>query len=197
MFVCFSAAALLSPRRQYLYLGGILSSVLTTFMWMRLGTWVFGGSAALFQAELYVGLAVFSGYVVRQGLGWEGGREGAREGCAVPAAAAAPVEARALHGLPPPGFICTSKPLTPRPSPVPRVTNLRLQVYDTQMVVERFEAGEQDTLRHALDLFVDFAAIFVRLLVILLRNAEAKAQREREREARSGGRQRGARTTRL
>jgi hypothetical protein len=71
------------------------------------------------------------------------------------------------------------------------------QVYDTQMVVERFEAGEQDTLRHALDLFIDFAAIFVRLLVILLRNAEAKVQREREREARAGGRQRGGRTTRL
>lgn len=27
VFACFSAAALLSPRRQYLYLGGILSSV--------------------------------------------------------------------------------------------------------------------------------------------------------------------------
>lgn len=33
VFACFSAAALLSPRRSYLYLGGLLSSVLTTFMW--------------------------------------------------------------------------------------------------------------------------------------------------------------------
>jgi hypothetical protein len=86
VFACFSAAALLSPRRQYVYLGGLLSSVLTTFMWMRLGTWVFGGGAALFQAELYVGLAVFSGYVVSRSLGWAGGREG---GGGISAAAAA------------------------------------------------------------------------------------------------------------
>ena len=31
---------------------------------MRLATWVFGGGALLFQAELYIGLAVFSGYIV-------------------------------------------------------------------------------------------------------------------------------------
>lgn len=36
VFACFSAAALLSPRRSYLYLGGLLSSVLTTFMWCAL-----------------------------------------------------------------------------------------------------------------------------------------------------------------
>lgn len=31
---------------------------------MRLATWVFGGGTLLFQAELYLGLAVFSGYIV-------------------------------------------------------------------------------------------------------------------------------------
>ncbi len=31
---------------------------------MRLATFVFGGGALLYQAELYIGLAVFSGYVV-------------------------------------------------------------------------------------------------------------------------------------
>ena len=155
VFACFSAAALLSPRRSYLYLGGLLSSVLTTFMWcaalrcgvlrmqgcahvkfcgreaqlvcsargpaglhfllymcgsqpckpgagqaplalcaspsltphphrtpafhlrprrMRLATFVFGGGALLYQAELYIGLAVFSGYVVydTQVTGWIG-----------------------------------------------------------------------------------------------------------------------------
>ena len=220
VFACFSAAALLSPRRQYLYLGGLLSSVLTSFMWMRLGTWVLGGGAALFQAELYVGLAVFSGYVVSRGLGWAGGRvrgwggvdgrEGGRAGggvhCGSMAAVSSGSSARGAGALrwhagaslcataaqqmstfPPASHLLPSQqPALPAP-----------QVYDTQMVVERFEAGEHDTLRHALDLFIDFAAIFVRLLVILLRNAEAKAQREREREARAGGRQRGGRTTRL
>lgn len=51
LFACFSLAALLSPRRSYLYLGGILSSVLTTFMWMRLATWAFGGAALLWQVR--------------------------------------------------------------------------------------------------------------------------------------------------
>ncbi|PSC72482.1 Bax inhibitor 1 [Micractinium conductrix] len=134
VFACFSAAALLSPRRQYLYLGGILSSVLSTFLMLRLGSFFFGGAALLFQAELYVGLAVFAGYVV----------------------------------------------------------------YDTQVIVERSEAGACDELRDALSLYTDFVAIFVRLLVILLRSAEEKQRREREREARSGaGRRRDARTTRL
>lgn len=33
------------------------------------------------------------------------------------------------------------------------------------MIVERCEAGDRDSLRHALDLFVDAVAVFVRLLV--------------------------------
>lgn len=131
VFACFSAAALLSPRRSYLYLGGLLSSVLTTFMWMRLAIWVFGSGALLYQAELYGGLAVFSAYVV----------------------------------------------------------------YDTQVIVERAEAGETDPLKPALDLLVDFAAIFVRLLVILLRNAEKSEQEKREQQGRRSNR--GMRTTRL
>lgn len=31
---------------------------------MRMGTWVFGGRALAFQAELYLGLLVFLGYVL-------------------------------------------------------------------------------------------------------------------------------------
>ncbi|KAI3425031.1 hypothetical protein D9Q98_008409 [Chlorella vulgaris] len=131
VFACFSAAALLSPRRQYLYLGGLLSSVLSTFMLMRVASFFFGGGALLFEAELYGGLAVFSGYVV----------------------------------------------------------------YDTQVIVERCEAGLKDPLRDALDLLVDFFAIFARLLVILMRNAEKKDRRQRDGEERDGGRQR-QRTTR-
>lgn len=131
VFACFSAAALLSPRRSYLYLGGLLSSVLTTFMWMRLASFVFGSGALLYQAELYGGLAVFSGYII----------------------------------------------------------------YDTQVIVERAEAGETDPLKPALDLLVDFVAIFVRLLVILMRNAEKREQEKREQQGRHSNR--GKRTTRL
>ena len=34
-----------------------------------------------------------------------------------------------------------------------------------QLIIERAYAGEKDHVKHALDLFVDFAAIFVRILV--------------------------------
>jgi hypothetical protein len=55
-----------------------------------------------------------------------------------------------------------------------------------QVIVEKADAGDRDTLRHALDLFVNFAAIFVRLLIILLKNAEQRKQRD----ARDKGRRR-------
>ena len=34
-----------------------------------------------------------------------------------------------------------------------------------QLIIERAYAGDKDHVKHALDLFVDFAAIFVRILV--------------------------------
>jgi FtsH-binding integral membrane protein len=114
VFASFSAAALLSKRRSYLYLGGMLSSVLSTFMMMRFATLFIGGGALLFQAELYIGLFVFMGYVL----------------------------------------------------------------FDTQLIVERAEAGDRDYIKHALDLFVDLAAIFVRLVVILMKNAQEKQTRK-------------------
>ncbi len=47
--------------------------------------------------------------------------------------------------------------------------------------MERAEADPRgaDPVRAALDLYIDFAALFVRILVILLRNAEKRAERER------------------
>jgi hypothetical protein len=65
-----------------------------------------------------------------------------------------------------------------------------------QVIVERCEAGIRDPLRDALDLFVDAVAIFVRLLVILLKNAQEKERRREEKE-RAAGRSRGMRTSRL
>ena len=42
---------------------------------------------------------------------------------------------------------------------------LAILISRCQVIVERAEAGETDPLKPALDLFVDFVAIFVRLLV--------------------------------
>lgn len=45
------------------------------------------------------------------------------------------------------------------------VALLVILISHCQVIVERAEAGETDPLKPALDLFVDFVAIFVRLLV--------------------------------
>lgn len=41
-------------------------------------------------------------------------------------------------------------------------------LFDTQMIIERANRGDYNYVKHALDLFVDFVAIFVRLLVIMV-----------------------------
>jgi len=51
-FACFSAAALVARRREYLYLGGLLSSGLSILMWLHFASSVFGGSIALFKFEV-------------------------------------------------------------------------------------------------------------------------------------------------
>lgn len=65
---------------------------------------------------------------------------------------------------------------------------------DTQLIIERASAGNDDHVAHALDLFVDLAALFSRLLAVLIRNAAAREgeggaddRRERERRRRAGG----------
>jgi len=47
-------------------------------------------------------------------------------------------------------------------------------IYDTQLIVAKAEAGNFDYIRHTLDLFIDFAAIFVRILIILTKKEEKK-----------------------
>ena len=64
IFACFTASALVSPRRSYLYLGGFLGSALSTMAMLRLGSMFLGGYNPMFQVELYLGLLVMAGYVL-------------------------------------------------------------------------------------------------------------------------------------
>ncbi|KAK4802136.1 hypothetical protein SAY86_000339 [Trapa natans] len=63
-FACFSAAAMLAKRREYLYLGGLLSSGFSILLWLHFASSIFGGSTAIFKFEIYFGLLVFMGYMV-------------------------------------------------------------------------------------------------------------------------------------
>ena len=40
--------------------------------------------------------------------------------------------------------------------------------YDTQKMIDEYEMGEDDHLKHAVDLFIDFKAVFMRVLSILM-----------------------------
>ncbi|KAB5564148.1 hypothetical protein DKX38_004202 [Salix brachista] len=117
-FGCFSAAAMLARRREYLYLGGLLSSGLSILLWLHFASSIFGGSAALFKFELYFGLLVFVGYIV----------------------------------------------------------------VDTQDIIEKAHLGDRDYVKHALKLFTDFVAVFVRILVIMLKNSTEKEKKKKRRD---------------
>jgi len=58
-------------------------------------------------------------------------------------------------------------------------------LYDTQLIVEKAHAGDFDHVRHALDLLVDVLAVFVRILVVLLKRAEDKRREEERKKRRS------------
>ncbi|XP_015963644.1 bax inhibitor 1 [Arachis duranensis] len=117
-FACFSGAALVARRREYLYLGGLASSGLSILLWLHFASSIFGGSLALFKFELYFGLLVFVGYIV----------------------------------------------------------------VDTQEIVERAHSGDLDYVKHALTLFTDLAAIFVRILIILVKNSAERNEKKKKRK---------------
>jgi FtsH-binding integral membrane protein len=63
IFVSFTLASLLTRKRYYLFLGGVLMtaiSMLSTFSFMN----IFIRSPALYQAELYIGLGIFCLFVI-------------------------------------------------------------------------------------------------------------------------------------
>lgn len=63
-FACFSGAAMVAKRREYLYLGGLLSSGLSILLWLQFATSIFGHSTGSFMFEVYFGLLIFLGYMV-------------------------------------------------------------------------------------------------------------------------------------
>jgi len=115
-FGCFSAAAMLAKRREFLYLGGLLSSGVSILLWLQFASAIFGGSSAIFKFELYFGLLVFVGYMV----------------------------------------------------------------VDTQDIIEKAHRGDLDYVTHSLTLFTDFVAVFVRILVIMLKNSSEKEEKKRK-----------------
>lgn len=52
IFACFSGAALLAKRREYLFLGGILSSVISVMAMMQFGSLFFGRGVFMFNVEV-------------------------------------------------------------------------------------------------------------------------------------------------
>lgn len=64
VFACFSASAIFSARRSYMYLGGILGSALSFLCILSLVQIFFSRSVVLYQAHLYLGLAVFCAFVL-------------------------------------------------------------------------------------------------------------------------------------
>ncbi|KAK9716301.1 hypothetical protein RND81_06G223900 [Saponaria officinalis] len=63
-FGCFSAAAMVAKRQEYLWLGAVCSSGLSLLFWLQFASSLFGGLTSLFKFELYFGLLVFVGYIV-------------------------------------------------------------------------------------------------------------------------------------
>lgn len=55
-------------------------------------------------------------------------------------------------------------------------------VYDTQVTLADFDRGNRDFLVHALELYMDLAGIFVRLVKVMAQNEENRRQKRRDEE---------------
>ena len=63
VFTCFTLSVLYSRNRSTIVSAGLLSSLVSVLFWVRLSNW-FIGSSGLFDLELYLGLGLFSIYVI-------------------------------------------------------------------------------------------------------------------------------------
>ncbi|CAF0805148.1 unnamed protein product [Didymodactylos carnosus] len=116
VFVCFTLSALLTQKRTYLYLGGLLGSGTSVLLVLSLMN-LFGRSELLFNVNLYLGLALACGYIL----------------------------------------------------------------YDTQLIVARAQNGESNYIKDALMLFIDMVDLFVRILIILIKNSQKKEKKSNNR----------------
>ncbi|KAG5395131.1 hypothetical protein IGI04_025094 [Brassica rapa subsp. trilocularis] len=93
---------------------------LAMLMWLHFASSIFGGSASIFEFELYFGLLIFVGYMV----------------------------------------------------------------VDTQEIIEKAHLGDMDYEKHSLTLFTDFVAVFIRILIIMLKNAADKEEKKKKKKKR-------------
>ncbi|UJR23253.1 hypothetical protein I4U23_026273 [Adineta vaga] len=112
IFVCFSLSALLTTKRTYLYLGGLLGTGTSILLVLSLMN-IFARSQLIFNVNLYLGLAIACGYIL----------------------------------------------------------------FDTQLIVERANNGDMNYVKHALLLFIDMVDLFIRILIILMKNTENKQKK--------------------
>lgn len=63
VFISFSICSLLAERGKWLYLGGMLMTILNSMLLLSLAN-IFFGSQMLFQAHLYLGLILMCGFVL-------------------------------------------------------------------------------------------------------------------------------------
>lgn len=61
-------------------------------------------------------------------------------------------------------------------------------LFDTQVMIEKAQCGQMDFVRDSLELFLDFVSIFVRLVIILLRNKVETSRSDERRKSRSNRR---------
>jgi Bax inhibitor 1 len=146
-FACFTGAAMVARRREYLYLGGLLSSGLSILLWLQLAGSIFGHSATSFMFEV--------------------------PACLYPLLIYNPMEQQCIHCL----SVCEMHAhsslglntcLLLLQVYFGLLIFLGYVVYDTQEIIERAHRGDMDHVKHALTLFTDFVAVLVRVLVIMV-----------------------------
>lgn len=54
-------------------------------------------------------------------------------------------------------------------------------VWDTQMIIEKRRRGEQDFIKHSLELFIDFVQVFRRIVILLMQKEDNKDKKRNRR----------------